>query len=72
MEQLFTVKEVSKILKTNTNYVYELIRKGYLKCLKLGSYKVRESTLAEFVANYEGYDLTNADEPKKMNIVREE
>ena len=33
-EMLYTVKETSKILKTNTDYVYSLIRKGYLRCLK--------------------------------------
>ena len=65
-EMLYTVKETSKILKTNTDYVYALIKKGYLRCLKLGSYKIRKSTLEEFLVKYEGYDLTNLDDVKEV------
>ncbi len=61
-DMLYTVKETSKILKTNTDYVYSLIKKGYIKCLKLGSYKIRKSTLEGFLAKYEGYDLSNLDD----------
>lgn len=61
-DMLYTVKETSKILKTNTDYVYSLIKKGYIKCLKFGSYKIRKSTLEVFLAKYEGYDLSNLDD----------
>lgn len=60
-DMLYTVKETSKILKTNTDYVYALIKKGKLKCLKLGSYKIRKSALEEFLTQYEGYDLSDLD-----------
>lgn len=56
---LYTVSEVSKLIKCNTNYVYELIRKGLLPALKLGSYKVRKAALLEFLEKYEGKDLTD-------------
>lgn len=69
---LFTVKETSKILKTNTNYVYRLIKCGYLKCLKLGSYKIRKKTLNEFLEKYEGKDLTDLDDIKDVDIEVEE
>lgn len=59
---LYTVQEVSKLIKTNITYVYELIRKGYLPALKLGSYKVRRTALIDFLEKYEGKDLTNLDE----------
>ena len=62
---LYTVAEVAKLIKTNTNYVYELIKKGFLPALKLGSYKVRRAALLEFLEKYEGYDLTNPYEVKK-------
>lgn len=65
-EMLYTVKETSQILKTNTDYVYSLIRKGYIKCLKLGSYKIRKSTIEEFLARYEGFDLSNLDNIKEL------
>ncbi|NFR85365.1 MULTISPECIES: helix-turn-helix domain-containing protein [unclassified Clostridium] len=67
-EMLYTVKETSKILKTNTDYVYSLIRKGYLRCLKLGSYKIRKSTLEEFLAKYEDFDLSDLDNVKELDI----
>lgn len=65
---LYTVKETSKILKTNTDYVYSLIKKGYIKCLKLGSYKIRKSTLERFLAQYEGYDLSDLDNVDEINF----
>ncbi len=67
---LYTVAETAKLLKTNTNYVYELIRKGFLPALKLGSFKIRKSSLLEFLARYEGQDLTdltNVTELKGVN-----
>ncbi|MDU4953446.1 MAG: helix-turn-helix domain-containing protein [Clostridium sp.] len=67
-EILYTVKETSKILKTNTDYVYSLIKKGYLRCLKLGSYKIRKSTIDEFLAKYEGFDLSDLDNVKELEL----
>ena len=55
---LLTVKEVSEILHTNKGYVYELIKRGLLPALKLGSYKVRKETLLRFLKDNEGNDLT--------------
>ena len=50
MEQmLYTVAETSKILKTNSSYVYNLIKLGFLPAIKLGSYKIRKSTLENFL-----------------------
>ncbi len=63
---LYTVHEVSKLLKTNSNYVYELIRRGILPALKLGSYKVRRIALLKFLKANEGKDLTNLDEIKNL------
>lgn len=56
---LYTVAEVAKLIKTNTNYVYDLIKKGFLPALKLGSFKVRRAALLEFLEKYEGKDLTD-------------
>ncbi|ACD22644.1 helix-turn-helix domain-containing protein [Clostridium botulinum] len=67
-EMLYTVKEASKILKTNTDFVYSLIRKGYLRCLKLGSYKIRKSTLEEFLAKYDGFDLSDLENVKELEL----
>lgn len=66
---LYTVKEAADRLKTNTDYVYALIKKGYLKCLKLKSYKIRKSTLEQFLEKYEGYDLSDLDDIKELNFI---
>lgn len=61
MDELYTAKEVSKILKVNVHKVYELIRAGMLPALKLGSIKIRKESLKEFLKKYEGMDLTDLD-----------
>ena len=65
---LCTVKEASKLLKTNQNYIYELIKKGFLPALKLGSFKIRKSALLEFLEKYEGQDLTDLNNIKVLEM----
>jgi excisionase family DNA binding protein len=65
-DKLYTVKEAAKILKVTPAYVYELIRKGLLPALKLGSLKIRSQTLCEFLVKNEGYDLSDLDNIKKL------
>ena len=56
---LYSVEEVSLILRTNKDYVYALIRAGLLPAIKLGRLKVLKSSLEQFVKDYEGKDLSN-------------
>lgn len=65
---LYTVKEVSTVLGINIHLVYDLIKRGLLPALKLGSLKVRKSSLEYFVAKYEGMDLSDLDNIKELNI----
>lgn len=58
-EKLYTVQEVAEVLQTNPNYVYKLMNSGLLKYLVIGRRKVRESTLNNFIKEYEGYDITD-------------
>lgn len=70
MEQmLYTVAETAKILKTNTSYIYNLIKLGYLPAIKLGSYKIRKSTLEKFLQEYENKDLTDLSNIKELKVV---
>lgn len=71
-EVLYTVNEVSKLIKSNTDYVYKLIKTGRLPVLKLGGYKVRKSALLNFLEKYEGKDLTNPEDIKDLGFVRKE
>ena len=65
---VYTVHEVSNILHSSPNYIYELIKKGYLPAIKLGSLKVLKSTLERFLIQNEGKDLSDLDNIKKIVI----
>lgn len=64
---LYTVKEVSEILKTNVSYVHALRKSGLLPFIKLGTYKVRAEALEEFLQKYENYDLTDPTQIKQLD-----
>lgn len=66
MEKLYTIKEVSELLKCNVNRVHELRKSGLLKCLKLGSYKVTEASLDKFLSTYDGMDISNPKDVKSL------
>lgn len=65
---LYTVSEVAKLIKTNPAYVYKLIKKNLLPALKLGSYKIRRTALLKFLEKYEGYDLTDPEQIKQLEL----
>ena len=46
---LLTVSEVAKTLKVNRNFVYNLIKDGELEAVRIGSIKVREDKLNEYI-----------------------
>lgn len=66
---VYTVQEVAKILHSSANYIYQLIYKGYLPAIKLGSMKVLKSSLEKFLIVNEGNDLSNLDNIKKLEGV---
>lgn len=68
-EMLYTVREVAEILKTNVNYVYALKRAGKLKFMKIGSLKCRKVVLEEFLAKYDGMDISD---PENIRILEDE
>lgn len=67
MEELYTIKEVSKLLKCSINRVHDLRKSGVLKCLKLGNYKVTQSSLNDFLSRYDGMDVTD---PKNIKEIK--
>lgn len=68
---IYTVKEVAKLLHCSPNYIYELIEKGYLPAIKLGSVKVLKKSLDSFLLENEGNDLSDIGNIKKLNILEE-
>lgn len=67
-EQLLTVKEVAEHLKTSIAYIYKLHNSGLLKFMKIGRLKVRESTLNAFLEKWDGYDLTDPNNPIPVDV----
>lgn len=65
-EMLYTIPEVAQLLKVNEAYVNRLRRNGLLKFLKLGRYKCRHSTLEAFLEQWEGYDLSDPDNVRRL------
>lgn len=55
--ELLTVSEVAERLRTNKNTVYNLINKGYLVGLKLGSTKVSIEELEDFIKRSKGKSI---------------
>ena len=66
---IYTVQEVARLLHSSPNYIYELINKGYLPAIKLGSMKVLKSSLEKFLIVNEGNDLSDLDNIKKLEGV---
>lgn len=62
-EPLYTVKEVSKVLKVNTDAVYDLINAGKLPCLRLGLKKVRGTDLERFIEQYPSMPVNSKEDP---------
>jgi len=65
---IYTVQEVASILHSSPNYIYELIKKGYLPAIKLGSLKVLKTTLERFLIQNEGKDLSDLNNIRKVVI----
>ncbi len=63
---IYTVKEVATILHSSPNYVYELIKKGYLPVIKLGSIKILKTTLETFLLENQGNDLSDLENIKPL------
>lgn len=49
MENIYTIKEVAKMLKVNSNYIYNEINNGNIQAIKIGSLKIIESELLRYI-----------------------
>lgn len=58
-DMVYTVPEVAEILKTNVDYVYRLQKSGLVKFIKIGRWKCRKAALEEFLAKYDGCDISD-------------
>ena len=51
ISRLYTVKETAEILRVNKNKIYEYINKNELKATRIGSLKIKEEWINEFIEN---------------------
>lgn len=71
-DELFSVPEVARRLKTNRNFVYELIRTGILPSVKIGRFKrVRKFAFNEFLKSFEDKDLYECVKARKSGLKEE-
>lgn len=66
---LYNIKETASVLGVNVHIVYSLIKKGILPALKLGSLKVRKLAIEDFIAKYEGMDLSDLDNIVELKTI---
>lgn len=67
-DYLMSVTDVVKRLKTDKATVYELIKRGLLKALKLRSLKISNSEVNRFLRVYQGMDLSDLDNIKEIEF----
>ncbi len=61
-EELYTPQEVADLLKIKKNTVYELIKRGELKCRKIGKqFRIRKDELEEYLNSYHSRILAGED-----------
>ena len=65
---LYTVTEVSELLKINRNSVYSLLKSGVIRGLKLGSIKVTRAELLRFLEENVGKDLSDLNNIKELEL----
>lgn len=63
-----SVSDVVKRLKTDKATVYELIKRGLLKALKLRSLKISNSEVNRFLKVYQGMDLSDLNNIKEIEF----
>lgn len=68
MQKLYSVKELTKISGLNKNLIYDFINFGYLRAIKFKTIKVTENSWNEFIDKYNGYDLSDLKNPKKIEV----
>lgn len=65
-DKLITVPEFAKMIGSNTNKAYEIVKAKLVPVLILGKVKIRQKAAEEFLIRYEGYDLTDVNNIKPI------
>lgn len=69
--ELYTIREVSKLLKMNTTDTYKLIKTGHLLAVRLGSLKVASFELERFLREAIGKDYSDLRNVCELDILED-
>ncbi|WP_053985035.1 hypothetical protein [Niameybacter massiliensis] len=72
MAKLYSIDGALGELEITRNKLYALIRHGYITCIKCDTLKIPETEIDNFIEKWTGWDLTDLDNPKKLNKTEEE
>ncbi|NFE74694.1 helix-turn-helix domain-containing protein [Clostridium botulinum] len=67
-EIIYTVAETAQLLKVNKNSVYNLVRSGLIKAIKLGTIKIPAEELERFVRDNTGKDLSDLNDIRELEL----
>lgn len=67
-EIIYTVAETSQLLRINKNAVYNLVRTGLLKAIRLGTIKIPAEELERFIRDNTGKDLSDLNNIKELEL----
>lgn len=67
--ELFTIREVSKLLKMNASDTYRLIKTGHILAVRLGSLKVASFELERFLKESVGKDYSDLKNVCELEMV---
>lgn len=64
---VYTVDEAVEVMKVGKNRIYDYIHAGILPILDSGGWKIRRQAIIDFYEKYEGWDLQDPWNPKKLD-----
>lgn len=67
---VYTVDEAVEIMKVGKNRIYDYIHAGILPILDSGGWKIRRQAIIDFYEKYEGWDLQDPWNPKKLDRMK--
>lgn len=65
---IYSIPEVASLLHTSPNYVYELVKSGKLKSIKIRSLKVIKANLLDFLNENVGMDISDVNNFKELEF----
>ncbi len=72
MAKLYSIEGALEHLDITKNKLYDLVRHGYIRCMKCDSIKISSTEIDGFIEKWTGWDLTDLANPQKIEKERKE